>query len=604
MSHKINIDTTQRDVSSVCLFQQNRAEVTRHIDVELQTGQNEVIIERLPNVLDKDSIRVDGTGNAVIFDVIYSPPPYTDPSASNHEHSEAYKALRDKENALWYLKDALKQQEDTLDQYSNSLTADKADINSLTSFLDIYLDKKAAIHEKRSKISDELLVLAKQIGEMENKMHVASGNMKRTVKITVIVLAEKQGKAELKLEYVVTNAFWTPLYDIRAKGSDSKESSRVSLSYRASISQQTGEDWNNIDLTLSTASPLLGSDIPTLQPYRVRLQRSFADEQKERAQRKRRTRSYGTNMELSMPQVIRVGSVVERGRDRNRGSPRSRSSSITPPPIIIQAPMQVPTAVPVAGTVNATFMIEGKSTIPSDSDADPKTHKVSIAVIDLQAKLEWIAIPKVKPAAFLQCQLKNTSQYVLLPGSSNVFMDDNFICKSSIPNVSPQESFSTSLGVDSSVKITYHPVQKKTKLSKGSVLGPKSDVTSFIQNITIKNTRGGKVDKLIVKEPVPISEESTLKVAVIEPKDLGSAKDRKEVNISREIKARWSFKGDGNIDDEESENVVGSMRGGALGSVEDEGVLEWICQLDSGRSVDLVLAYDVSSPAGQRWETS
>ena len=44
-------------------------------------------------------------------------------------------------------------------------------------------------------------------------------------------------------------------------------------------------------------------------------------------------------------------------------------------------------------------------------------------------------------------------------------MDNNFVCKSSLPNVSPQESFSTSLGVDPSIKVTYHSLQKKSKVS-------------------------------------------------------------------------------------------------------------------------------------------
>ena len=48
------------------------SQITRHIKVDLKEGQNEVDIRNLPSVLDPDSIRVDGIGKAVIFDVIYS----------------------------------------------------------------------------------------------------------------------------------------------------------------------------------------------------------------------------------------------------------------------------------------------------------------------------------------------------------------------------------------------------------------------------------------------------------------------------------------------------------------------------------------------------
>jgi hypothetical protein len=46
--------------------------VTRRIEIELKKGQNEVTINNLPTVLDGDSIRVDGIGKAVVFDVVYS----------------------------------------------------------------------------------------------------------------------------------------------------------------------------------------------------------------------------------------------------------------------------------------------------------------------------------------------------------------------------------------------------------------------------------------------------------------------------------------------------------------------------------------------------
>jgi hypothetical protein len=40
--------------------------------LDLKKGQNEVLIKNLPSVLDGDSVRVDGIGKAIVFDVIYS----------------------------------------------------------------------------------------------------------------------------------------------------------------------------------------------------------------------------------------------------------------------------------------------------------------------------------------------------------------------------------------------------------------------------------------------------------------------------------------------------------------------------------------------------
>ena|ERR1700761_1046176 len=89
MSNFISYDATDHPVHAVTVFQVNRADVSllrhcqgytitniyqinRRIELKLKKGQNEVEINNLPTVLDQDSIRVDGFGSAVIFDVIYS----------------------------------------------------------------------------------------------------------------------------------------------------------------------------------------------------------------------------------------------------------------------------------------------------------------------------------------------------------------------------------------------------------------------------------------------------------------------------------------------------------------------------------------------------
>lgn len=93
---------------------------------------------------------------------------------------------------------------------------------------------------------------------------------------------------------------------------------------------------------------------------------------------------------------------------------------------------RVPEALAVEGTMSTSFVIDGLSTIPSDTDTASQAHKVNIAVIDLTADLEWISVPKEAPSAFLQAKVKNNSTYLLLPGRANIFLDDNFVAKSEI----------------------------------------------------------------------------------------------------------------------------------------------------------------------------
>ena len=56
---------------------------------------------------------------------------------------------------------------------------------------------------------------------------------------------------EIELSYVVPGAGWTSSYDVRLTGD------RLTLSWYGLITQHTGEDWPECDLTLSTARPMV-----------------------------------------------------------------------------------------------------------------------------------------------------------------------------------------------------------------------------------------------------------------------------------------------------------------------------------------------------------
>jgi uncharacterized protein (TIGR02231 family) len=68
------------------------------------------------------------------------------------------------------------------------------------------------------------------------------------------------GAVQLDLRYVVSGAQWTASYDIRIQSSDQS----MSLTYYGLVSQSTGEDWPNVQLSLSTATPSKGGVPPTL----------------------------------------------------------------------------------------------------------------------------------------------------------------------------------------------------------------------------------------------------------------------------------------------------------------------------------------------------
>lgn len=182
------------------------------------------------------------------------------------------------------------------------------------------------------------------------------------------------------------------------------------------------------------------------------------------------------------------------------------------------------------------------------------------------------------------------------PGPGNVFMDGNFVAKSHIPDVSPQETFLCSLGVDPSIRITYHPQKKHASTAGGRIISEKTKVTTFRQRITIKHTRPTTpIGSLIVQDQVPLSEDARIIVKVLQPpeKALGPVDGPSgnsdvartlTAKVDKNIVARWAQKSDEN---------------GGSGGSRGDGVIEWICS-ELSEPVDLELVYEISTPLRMR----
>ncbi|KAG8812303.1 hypothetical protein FRC19_003210 [Serendipita sp. 401] len=602
MTSTIELKATQSKVHAVTVFQADRAEVVRLFKVDLKSGQNEVDISQLPTVLDEDSIRVDGVGgNAIISDVIYHPPTSSD---SDRKHEEAVKELQQAKSVLEQELAIYKKQEDILQTYSETLKGADTDGAKLSDFLDIYAKRQTGIDGKVRELKEQVNEIDEKITKEGELWSADKEGKKRAARVTVVVSAEHDGEAEICLTYMVSNASWRPLYDLRATVGPTKTS--IVLHYRANITQSTGEDWKEVELTLSTASPQLGSTIPSLKPLWVNPIYNMVRSNRFKGGFGGGGGSYLMEQEgkaLEMSEVVLGSQSMVR---------RSRSP-------ILQAAMLLPDTIPFEGTMSTSFFIEGLSTIPSDTDVTSQAHNVTVSVIDLTADLQWITVPKEQTSAFLQAQIKNTSTYMLLPGKTNVFLDDNFVSKSFIDQVSPSEIFHISLGVDSQVKVTYHPRTKKTR-TQGGLLSSRNVITNYHQKVTVKNTRSAPIKKLVVRDQLPVSGDQRIKVALLEPASLefggrntisgsGTGKTKvkeknlnvpKEVQVSKGVVVRWKVNEDEEAaaaatPDDASENGTQGLDGVR------EGMIEWVCEIGAGQNVDVMLAWEVTAPVGLNW---
>lgn len=601
--NKISINAAEQDdeIRSVTVFQANRAEVKRKIKLELKEGQNHVDIERLPSCINEDSIRVEGTGTAVIFDVVYhkqSP----DTSNSSETAGEAATARHRKLFALKKERDIVKAQFQFLNSYGSTLNSQHVDSAEVARFLDMFGPRQVEV-AKRLQELDIQIAQADKDYKAEVAVYGDVHDTKRNTNVTVTVLAKADGRVDLILTYVVTHASWTPLYDVRASVGQANAPSSIALHYRASITQTTGENWPEIALTLSTASPQLNSSMPSLSPWKIGLPRP------QYHSRARRSRSYSR----SPTRVVHVGGSPfrsRRSRSRSHSPDYFYRRSRSPPGIVIQAEeysapalVRARSSSPIrwrnvekvsSDTLSATFRIPGRSNIPSDEG----NHKVVVQVLDLQANLEWVCMPRKIQSVFLKCIVVNISEFTLLPGAASIFLNDNFVSKSRIEHVMPNDSFEIALGTDAALRVTYPSIRTLNSFTPQSAFAflnksTKQNITTYSQRIAIRNSRATSISGLRVIDHVPTSTDTVVKVNMLAPVGLGPAvlpasevpedksnKEREWIQVQRGVKARW-----------------------APMDVGGEGTVEWACDLDASNEIELELSWEVSVPVGQKWVT-
>ncbi|KAF7367401.1 hypothetical protein MSAN_00802700 [Mycena sanguinolenta] len=565
---KIELNSvTDSKIIAVSLYS-TRAEITRLFKFEVKTGQNQVHIAGLPNVLETESLRVEGRGAATIHDVTVSMAKGEHIPTSSPKLSELLSQREKTANALARCEKALT----SLEQYLGSLTVQHLEVSHLDKVLEQYDSTGGRLDVKKTELTEELRRLDAEISDERVLIAVPHENSKLRMQAAIGVFADSEGAVEIALIYAVPNATWTAFYDIRVD-MDTKEDP-VTLIYKAAIKQNTGESWDDVPLQLETSTPTFGLGVPTLSPWNLSVYQPPPPMQMQRAVKSaRKSRSFALP---SMPALPLASAALLGGEDEYQlPEMRYEDASVTS-----------------KGNVSATFRVPGLVTIPCDGDA----HNFTIVQLSLKAAMSWVSVPKMDAKTHLNARITNASEYTLLAGSASVYVDGSFISRSDVPAVSPQESFDCPLGLDPSIRITYHPVLK-TRSQSGFYTKTVTHV--FSQRITVHNTKAVSIEHLKIVDQIPASQDSQIEVrlvnpALVLPSEGGAGTSKRAsvmlksqpqapvVNVANGIVAQW----DGTDESAVDIDTLGRDR-----------KLNWVCAVPAQGKINLALEWEVTAPA-------
>ncbi|KAH9479803.1 Protein F37C4.5 [Psilocybe cubensis] len=529
------IANASRAVSEVCLSCQTDskianvslytglAEVTRVFEPKLKKGDNKVIVSGLPDVLVPDSLRVEGRGQCTIYEVSLSDIPSSGPMTTSDRLEDLIKQKIRLEKALMRCHKAIA----AVQSFQNSIAVRHVKADELAN-LQRGIDAAAEEWDlKQLDLEEQITEVTRDIEQEQVALGEVKVDNKLRKRVYITLVADKECDVEIVLKYAVSSATWDPTYAIYVK-MDTKEKA-VKLIYKAAISQNTGESWNDIPLTLETVTPTTGLNIPELQPWTLSMYKPMYGKYLRKSAAASSLNTFGGH---SMRKESAASSDSESDGGPPRGGGRLHSSR---PPNIKARGLTVTSK----GDINATFSVPGLMTIPSDG----ASHTVTIMEVYLDAAMSWVTVPKKSPKAHLTAKIKNDSEYTLLRGIASIYVNGSFISRSDIPTVSPQESFDCPLGIDPAVRITYHPRSKKVTQPSFT---RRNSTYLFSQRISISNTKATPISYLKVREQVPVSEDSNITVNLTSPGLVLPQANKKgviivpePVKISSQVVARW-----------------------------------------------------------------
>lgn len=251
------------------------AQVTRQTSVAISPGVTVIKFKNLAPQIQEQSIQAEGTQGIRILSVAFQ--------INHFEENKKPERIADLEAERKRLFSLLKQEQSQEEVYKEEeiiLKTNKSiggtkgvEIEQLKVAMDYFRQRLLDIKQKLFEIdknirrlNEEVTKTDAQLREMSASKELSSGE------ITIKVSSRLAVQSILSLKYLVNDARWLPSYDIRAKNIQSP----ISITYKANISQQSGEDWENVDLTISSADPSRGGEKPSLKTWVLGFNNSFS----------------------------------------------------------------------------------------------------------------------------------------------------------------------------------------------------------------------------------------------------------------------------------------------------------------------------------------
>ncbi len=461
------------------------ASISRTATVNVPSGTSNIIIKGLSHKLDSRSIQV-GMGTDV--DILS----ISDNSAKNIDPRKL--------PILNFLTDSIETVKFELAMEKNNGDVLTQEQNLLLANMKVAGDKGVVVPE----LEDALALYRKELPQIKRKFLLSKmrqtelrieldtlnsryrvfkhNNEKYTREIVLTVNSNKRTNVTLDLQYYVADASWIPKYDIRSLNITDP----IQLAYKAEMRQNTGEDWNGVQLTLSTNNPMYTSALPKLFTNFVDLNGWYMQNRAQTSGSATYNWSFG-----DAPQQKKEQRRVRPNRPQNNNA------------VITDISFKLPYAVRL--------------------NSDNQTMVTEVKRDNLPVSYKYFSVPKAEPTAFLKAQITGWEDVNLLKGEANLYLEGTFLGKTNINPEQIDDTLGLYMGKDRRV------IVKRTKVKENSgknFFGNKIK-QSVVWEIEVRNNKKEAIS-IELQDQIPVSKNDKLEII---KDDLGGAQINEETGL-------------------------------------------------------------------------
>ena len=480
--------TVDAKITSVTVYR-GRALVTRTATLTLNPGLYDVQIGNLPETIQPASLQARASGDVKVLGVDYSQVAAS--GSGNQALADLDSKIEDLQRQLKEIaeqRELIKSQEEFIASITVKATAqasqqagtDKLDLEALRNELTFVAEERAKLLTSKRELDAKQRDLEKQLQVLQANRNALAGasNISRTA--TIAVVAPESASTTIELAYLVANATWQPTYNVRA----AKDQSQVGIEYEAVLTQRTGEDWDNVDFSLSTAQPTVAANPPAIQPWYVDIQQAIVEHDRESGRRY-------ADAEIRKAPAAPAPAPERRAVDKAELEELAADAGID------------------GGGPSVTFHLPRAITVKTNQQKQQRTR---IATIDSEPRFIYVAVPLLTDAVYLRGDLVNASSYQLLPGPVSIFFGQDYIGPTTMPSVAPNGEFKVHFGIDSAIKAARQLVSKRTE-NTGLLSGGRR--TSYEYRIFIDNGCGKPI-RVELWDRYPVSRNEGIQIELVD----------------------------------------------------------------------------------------